>query len=89
MIHELQTNRFNKAILNLFENITYQISAQKNQTAPFSFDCAKLLEEAKENLKRNEVFYRYPQGENRPNGIWPELEMYNSRIEQTTGHKIL
>lgn len=89
MIHELQTNRFNKAILNLFENITYQISAQKNQTAPFSFDCMKLLEEAKENLKRNEVFYKYPQGENKPNGIWPELEMYNNRIEQTTGHKIL
>ena len=32
MIYELQTNRFNKAILNLFENITYQISEQKNQT---------------------------------------------------------
>ena len=30
MIYELQTNRFNKAILNLFEDITYQISAQKS-----------------------------------------------------------
>ena len=80
MIHELQTNRFNKAILNLFENITYQINAQKNQTAPFSFDCMKLLEEAKENLKRNEAFYKYPQGENRPNFIINRSKTWEKRI---------
>lgn len=89
MLNELKTNRFSKAILNLFEDITYQISAQKNQTAPFNLDCLTLLEEAKENLKRNELFYKYPQGENKPNGIWPELEMYNNRIEQTIGRKIM
>lgn len=89
IIKELKTSRFNKAILNIFEDITYQMDAQKNGTAPFNLDCGNLLEEAKENLKRNEAFYKYPQGESKPNGIWPQIEMYNARIEQTIGHKIL
>ena len=89
IINILETTRHGSSILNLFDDIVYQMNAQKNKTAPFSFDCGELLESMKKNLIKNERFYKYPINNNKPNGIWPEIEMYDVRIQQTLGRKLL
>ena len=89
MINLLKNKRSRMTILNIFDDITYQINAQKNKTAPFNFNCEELLYEMKSNLIRNKDFYKLSDGVNKPNGIWPEIEMYDARIEQTIGRKIL
>ena len=89
IINELRNSRYGEQILKIFENIIYQISAQKNKTAPFNFDCVELLEEMKMNLSRNEDFYKSPDVNLKPHGIWPEVEMYDARIQKIIGRKIL
>ncbi len=88
---ELEKTRYEKSILNLMEDILYQVNAQKKGTAAFNLDCVDLLNELRENIKRNEPFYRYPLRlkDGSMSNTWAKLEDYNKRMYQETGTEIL
>ena len=88
---ELERTRYEENILNLMEDILYQVNAQKKGTAAFNLDCVDLLNKLKENIKRNEPFYRYPHRlkDGSMSNTWAKLEDYNKRMYQETGTKIL
>ena len=89
MIKELREEVLAKYILNLLEDIEYQLYCEKNNIAPFKLDCASLLKEVSENLMRNKDRFQKPvPAYPGYRGAWGEFVAHDKRVEDY-GHKIL
>ncbi|MBQ3423105.1 MAG: hypothetical protein IJH34_15960 [Romboutsia sp.] len=53
----LKTDKSSEDILNILDNIEYQIEAEKSGTATFKMNCEELLKALKENLIENKELY--------------------------------
>lgn len=89
MIEELKNYKYLPSILNIIENIEYQITAENTGKAPFEMNCVGLLEEFKNHIERNKSVYQLPIPDIGENGYWPSLENHNAIIEQISGKKII
>ncbi len=89
MIKELKEEVLAKYILNLLEDIEYQLYCEENNIAPFKLDCAGLLKEVSENLVRNKQRFRTPvQSYSGCRSVWGEFVAHDERVGDY-GYKIL
>lgn len=80
---EFDNSKAQPYILEALKCLTYQINAEKQNTASFKIDCVTLLKKAEQNILRNYDEYT-------SNNVMKEkLQDSNDDIENLTGHKIL
>ena len=84
----LETSPYERFVLHLLEVIEYQMDCEKKKIAPFKIDCVDLLKDVKDNINRNKIRYTKKSDLYGENGIWPSLEMHNTRLS-SYGHRIM
>lgn len=75
-------------ILTILSEIEYQMLAAKENRAPFTIDCSKLLEDIKENIARNYSLYQRSIDSNK-NGFIGEFKYHDELLRESYNQKIL
>lgn len=89
IINNLKEYKYHGTILNLLENLEYHIHAEKNKIATFKLDTIKLFDEIKTHLNKNQIQYKQETRRNGKHGLWPQLELFDVRMQSSTGRKIM
>jgi len=84
IIDFLKTEKYEPLLLNIINDIEYQMLAEKQGVAPFKLDCIEMLKELKNNIERNKERFKDARFD-----TWKKLEDHDQIINQNYGHRIL
>ncbi len=75
-------------LLTILSEIEYQMLNEKENRAPFTMDCSKLLQDIKENIARNYSLYQKTNDINK-DGFIGEFKHHDRLLQESYNQKIL
>ena len=78
-----------KTLMEMLRVINAQLRHEKEKTAPFSIDCAALLQLARENIVRNRDLYLKPLADLGGDVRMTQFALYDENLYRNYGYRIL